>query len=65
MPVHPPSPVAGGRPGRAARRPQLAALRAARGHSVTIARRELRAWLRGSAAGARVEAGVGRLLGGG
>ncbi len=46
---------------------QLAALRSARGQSVsvTIARRELRAWLRGSAAGARVEAGVGRLLGGG
>ncbi len=37
------------------------------GVSVTIARRELRAWLRGSAAGARVEAGVGvgRRLGGG
>ena len=46
---------------------QLAALRSARGQgvSVTIARRELRVWLRGSAAGARVEAGVGRLLGGG
>ena len=46
---------------------QLAALRSVRGQgvSVTIARRELRAWLRGSAAGARVEAGVGRLLGGG
>ncbi len=45
---------------------QLARLRAERGHdvSVTIARRELRTWLRASAEGMAVEAGVGRLLGG-
>ncbi len=44
---------------------QLEALRAERGErlTVTIARRELRAWLRGSAEGAAVEGLVGRLLG--
>ena len=59
--------AAAGEAAAAAVAEQLAALRSARGQgvSVTIARRELRAWLRGSAAGARVEAGVGRLLGGG
>ena len=43
---------------------QLAQLRAERGHdvSVTIARRELRKWLRASPEGAAVEAQVGRLL---
>ena len=46
---------------------QLATLRVNRGDdvSVTIARRELRAWLRASAEGAAVEAAVGRLLAGG
>ena len=46
---------------------QLEALRAERGErlTVTIARRELRAWLRGSAEGAAVEGLVGRLLEGG
>ena len=46
---------------------QLAQLRVDRGDkvSVTIARRELRKWLRASAEGKAVEAGVGRLLGGG
>ncbi len=46
---------------------QLAQLRVDRGHnvSVTIARRELRKWLRASAEGKAVEAGVGRLVGGG
>ena len=46
---------------------QLEALRAARGGrlTVTIARRELRAWLRGSPEGAAVEGLVGRLLEGG
>ena len=44
---------------------RLAALRAERGDlSVTIARRELRAWLRSSPEGAAVEAAVKRLLGG-
>ncbi len=44
---------------------QLKALRAERGErlTVTIARRELRAWLRGSTVGAAVEGLVGRLLG--
>ncbi len=44
---------------------RLAELRAERGPglTVTIARRELRAWLRGSAEGAAVEGAVGRLLG--
>ena len=44
---------------------RLAELRAERGErlTVTIARRELRAWLRGSAEGAAVEGLVGRLLG--
>ena len=44
---------------------RLAELRAERGDklTVTIARRELRAWLRGSAEGAAVEDAVGRLLG--
>ncbi len=43
---------------------QLARLREERGDrlTVTIARRELRAWLRGSAEGAAVEGVVGRLL---
>ena len=43
---------------------RLAELRAERGDrlTVTIARRELRAWLRGSAEGAAVEGAVGRLL---
>ena len=46
---------------------RLADLRSQRGErlTVTIARRELRAWLRASAEGAAVEAAVGRLLGGG
>ena len=46
---------------------RLAELRSERGEglTVTIARRELRAWLRGSAEGAAVEGAVGRLLGGG
>ena len=45
---------------------QLAALRRERDRvTVTIARRELRAWLRASPEGAAVEAAVGRLLGGG
>ena len=46
---------------------KLEALRAERGErlTVTIARRELRAWLRGSAEGAAVEGLVGRLLGDG
>ena len=46
---------------------RLAELRAQRGEglTVTIARRELRAWLRGSAEGAAVEGAVGALLGGG
>ena len=46
---------------------RLAELRAERGEglTVTIARRELRARLRGSEAGAAVEAAVGRLLAGG
>ena len=46
---------------------RLVELRAERGErlTVTIARRELRAWLRGSAEGAAVEGVVGRLLGGG
>ena len=46
---------------------QLAQLRVDRGDelTVTIARRELRRWLRASAEGKAVEAGVGRLLGGG
>ena len=46
---------------------RLALLRAERGGrlTVTIARRELRKWLRASDAGAAVEAAVGRLLGGG
>ena len=44
---------------------QLAQLRVDRGDglTVTIARRELRKWLRASAEGKAVEAGVGRLLG--
>ena len=44
---------------------QLSDLRAQRGDdvSVTIVRRELRAWLRTSAEGAAVEGAVGRLLG--
>ena len=43
---------------------RLAELRSERGEglTVTIARRELRAWLRGSAEGAAVEGVVGRLL---
>ena len=46
---------------------RLAELRSERGErlTVTIARRELRAWLRGSAEGRAVEGVVGRLLGGG
>ena len=46
---------------------RLADLRSQRGErlTVTIARRELRAWLRASAEGAAVEEAVGRLLGGG
>ncbi len=46
---------------------QLERLRADRGHnvSVTIARRELRKWLRASAEGKAVENAVGRLLGSG
>ena len=46
---------------------QLAQLRVDRGHdvSVTIARRELRKWLRASPEGMAVEAGVGELLVGG
>ena len=46
---------------------QLAQLRVDRGHnvSVNIARREVRRWLRASAEGKAVEAGVGRLVGGG
>ena len=46
---------------------RLADLRSQRGErlTVTIARRELRAWLRASAEGAAVEGAVGRLLGGG
>ena len=46
---------------------QLAQLRVDRGDelTMTIARRELRKWLRASAEGKAVEAGVGRLLGGG
>ena len=46
---------------------QLERLRQERGPklTVTIARRELRKWLRESEEGAAVEAGVGRLLGGG
>ena len=45
---------------------QLAALRRERDRvTVTIARSELRAWLRASPEGAAVEAAVGRLLGGG
>ena len=46
---------------------RLAELRFQRGErlTVTIARRELRAWLRASAEGAAVEEAVGRLLGGG
>ena len=46
---------------------RLAELRLERGErlTVTIARRELRAWLRGSAEGAAVEGAVGALLGGG
>ena len=45
---------------------RLAELRESRGASVsvTIARRELRAWLRAGAEGAAVEGVVGRLLGG-
>ena len=45
---------------------QLEGLRQARGDglTVTIARRELRKWLRASAEGAAVERAVGRLLGG-
>ena len=45
---------------------RLAELRSERGErlTVTIARRELRAWLRGSAEGAAVEGAVERLLGG-
>ena len=44
---------------------RLPELRSERGErlTVTIARRELRAWLRGSAEGAAVEGAVGRLLG--
>ena len=44
---------------------QLSDLRAQRGNdvSVTIVRRELRAWLRASAEGAAVEGAVGQLLG--
>ena len=44
---------------------QLAQLRVDRGDelTVTIARRELRRWLRASAEGKAVEAGVGRLVG--
>ena len=45
---------------------QLEQLRQERGDvTVTIARRELRKWLRGSPEGAAVEEGVGRLLAGG
>ena len=46
---------------------QLERLRQERGAklTVTIARRELRKWLRGSGEGAVVEGVVGRLLGGG
>ena len=45
---------------------QLARLRRERERvTVTVARRELRAWLRASAEGAAAEAAVGRLLGGG
>ena len=46
---------------------RLADLRSQRGErlTVTIARRELRAWLRASTEGAAVEEAVGRLLGGG
>ena len=46
---------------------QLAQLRVDRGDELTvkIARRELRKWLRASAEGKAVEAGVGRLVGGG
>ena len=44
---------------------RLAALREERDRvTVTIARRELRKWLRASPEGAAVEAAVGRLLGG-
>ena len=45
---------------------QLEGLRQERGDglTVTIARRELRKWLRASAEGAAVERAVGRLLGG-
>ena len=57
---------AGGRAAEGAAR-QLERLRQERGPklTVTIARRELRKWLRASKEGAAVEAGVGRLLGGG
>ena len=45
---------------------RLAELRSERGErlTVTIARRELRAWLRGSAEGAAVEGAVERVAGG-
>ncbi len=47
--------------------PELRAREEARGRSltVTVARREIRGWLRGSAEGKAVEGLVGRLLGGG
>ena len=55
-----------GRAAAAGAAQQLAELRAQRGDnvSVTIARRELRAWLRNSPKGRAVEAAVARLLGG-
>ena len=54
-----------GRAAAAGAAQQLSDLRAQRGDdvSVTIVRRELRAWLRTSSEGAAVEAAVGRLLG--
>ena len=54
-----------GRAAAAGAAQRLSDLRAQRGDdvSVTIVRRELRAWLRTSPEGAAVEAAVGRLLG--
>ena len=55
-----------GRAAAAGAAQRLSELRAERGDkvSVTIARRELRAWLRNSPQGAAAEAAVARLLGG-
>ena len=59
--------AAAGEAAAAGARKRLAALREERGADVgvTIVRRELRAWLRGSDEGRAVEEAVGRLLGGG